>query len=261
VGHSSNYNRLYRIYLLVTNKEPVFLKKKVKNHIKRSRDDIGRSSSYNNISSYSPRYSSDAGSLSLSSLKLESDRRLDSPSYSSLRRRASKAALPPIDHVVRVSDRYTSSIPKPSSGSDSYTRSALLGESSTSSRVSRTRYGRSGDSTVEKPTESKKQGGLRNIGNSCYLNSVIQCILHCEPLKQYLISGRHKSEINSRSKARGRVAESSADLFKSLLSGQTASPSAVKSAVQSTSGLFRGTAQEDAQEFLRWYLEGTICFL
>lgn len=232
-------------------------------NLRSSRDDIGRSSSYNNLSSYS------LGS-SFNSMKLDSSR-LDSASYGSLKRRASKtSALPPIDRIADryssdryssdrySSDRYSSSIPKPSSGADSYsTRSHLL-ESSSSSRIA-SRYGRSkaGDSSVadERSSDNKKQGGLRNIGNSCYLNSVIQCILHCEPLKQYLISGRHKGEINSRSKARGQVAESSGDLFKSLLSGQTASPSAVKSAVQSTSGLFRGTAQEDAQEFLRWYLE------
>lgn len=220
--------------------------------IRSSRDDIGRSSSYNNLSSYSL-------GTSLSSLKLDTDK-YSSSSYSSLKRRASKStALPPID---RLTDRYSSSIPKPSSGSDAYTPRSSVIESSTSTRLSRYgRSSRSGDADVADDrcsTASKKQGGLRNIGNSCYLNSVIQCILHCDPIKQYLTSGRLKSELNGRSKARGRVAESSADLFNSLLSGQTASPSSVKSAVQTASGLFRGTAQEDAQEFLRWYLEGNL---
>ena len=68
--------------------------------------------------------------------------------------------------------------------------------------------------------------------------------------------GRYKGDLNSRSKTRGQVAESSADLFETLLSGQTGSPNSVKNAVSKASGLFRGTAQEDAQEFLRWYLEG-----
>ena len=54
------------------------------------------------------------------------------------------------------------------------------------------------------------------------------------------------------------MADSSADLFETLLSGQTGSPNSVKNAVSKASGLFRGTAQEDAQEFLRWYLEGII---
>merc|ERR1719285_1382574 len=102
----------------------------------------------------------------------------------------------------------------------------------------------------------KKQGGLRNIGNSCYLNSVLQCVLHCEPLRSYIVNGRYKGEINSKSKTRGKLASSTNQLFSDLLSGQTGDPRSVKSNVTSFSGLFRGTAQEDAQEFLRWYLEG-----
>ena len=51
----------------------------------------------------------------------------------------------------------------------------------------------------------KKQGGLQNIGNSCYLNSVIQCLLHCDPIRDYFVRGRFKSEINSRSKTKGSL--------------------------------------------------------
>lgn len=101
----------------------------------------------------------------------------------------------------------------------------------------------------------KKQGGLQNIGNSCYLNSVIQCLLHCDPIRDYFVKGRFKSEINSRSKTKGKCADATSSLFDDLLSGRTSSPSSVKSAVNRFSGLFRGTSQEDAQEFLRWYLE------
>ena len=53
-------------------------------------------------------------------------------------------------------------------------------------------------------SSGKKQGGLRNIGNSCYLNSVLQCVLHCEPLRSYIMNGRYKGEINSKSKTRGK---------------------------------------------------------
>ena len=49
----------------------------------------------------------------------------------------------------------------------------------------------------------KKQGGLRNIGNSCYLNSVLQCVLHCEPLRSYIVNGRYKGEVNRKSKTAG----------------------------------------------------------
>jgi len=88
------------------------------------------------------------------------------------------------------------------------------------------------------------------------LNSVLQCVLHCEPLRSYIVNGTFKREIQSKSKTRGKLATETNRLFVDLLDGQTGDPRGVKSQVTSFSGLFRGTAQEDAQEFLRWYLEG-----
>uniref|UniRef100_A0ACD5ZC68 Uncharacterized protein n=1 Tax=Avena sativa TaxID=4498 RepID=A0ACD5ZC68_AVESA len=35
--------------------------------------------------------------------------------------------------------------------------------------------------------------GLRNLGNTCYLNSVLQCLTYTEPFVAYLQSGKHKS--------------------------------------------------------------------
>jgi len=205
-------------------------------------------------------------SSSLSNLKLDSDSKYSatnilgssaSSNYGSLKRRASRP-LPPIDTISESRYSSTTSItPRASAGYsykshyDSRSPTREYGASSRSSRSAR-------DSSLSRATTGSggnKQGGLRNIGNSCYLNSVLQCILHCDALQNYLVKGRYKSDLNSRSKTRGAVAESSADLFETLLSGQTGSPNSVKNAVSKASGLFRGTAQEDAQEFLRWYLE------
>jgi ubiquitin carboxyl-terminal hydrolase 4/11/15 len=35
-----------------------------------------------------------------------------------------------------------------------------------------------------------------NLGNTCFMNSAIQCLSHTPPLIDYFLSGRYKSEIN-----------------------------------------------------------------
>ena len=34
--------------------------------------------------------------------------------------------------------------------------------------------------------------GFKNLGNTCFINSVLQCFLHCTPLKNYFIINEHK---------------------------------------------------------------------
>lgn len=191
----------------------------------------------------SERYSSTSSILGSSSSSL-TGRTVDRLTGSTHRR------LPPLESSNALG---SSSIIYPSSGSE--LRSSRSVRSSISSRNTYDKYSSNYESNEQSGSSLKKQGGLQNIGNSCYLNSVIQCLLHCDPIRDYFVKGRFKSEINSRSKTKGKCADATSSLFEDLLSGRTSSPSSVKSAVNRFSGLFRGTSQEDAQEFLRWYLE------
>lgn len=47
----------------------------------------------------------------------------------------------------------------------------------------------------EVPTE-KGATGLSNLGNTCFMNSSIQCVSNTKPLTNYFISGRHLYELN-----------------------------------------------------------------
>ena len=58
--------------------------------------------------------------------------------------------------------------------------------------------------------------GLRNIGNTCFMNSGLQCLSNIRELTEYFLSNLYKGEINVENKLGMKV--SSHSLFHALLS-------------------------------------------
>eukprot|EP00090_Calanus_glacialis_P006545 TRINITY_DN15097_c1_g1_i1.p1 TRINITY_DN15097_c1_g1~~TRINITY_DN15097_c1_g1_i1.p1 ORF type:complete len:660 (-),score=107.70 TRINITY_DN15097_c1_g1_i1:1496-3475(-) len=101
--------------------------------------------------------------------------------------------------------------------------------------------------------------GLRNIGNTCFMNSVIQCLSNTKLLTNYLLNDEHVRDINtSNSSMKGSLIKAFATVIKGLWkgNGRVVDPSSLKGAVQRFAPRFSGYNQEDSQEFLRYLLEG-----
>ncbi|XP_074268336.1 ubiquitin carboxyl-terminal hydrolase 23-like [Silene latifolia] len=96
--------------------------------------------------------------------------------------------------------------------------------------------------------------GLVNLGNTCFLNSVIQCLTYTEPLVGYLQSGKHQTSC--------RVAGFCAfcaiqnHVNRALQSsGRILAPKDLVSNLRRVSRNFRNARQEDAHEYMIHLLE------
>ncbi|XP_063231097.1 ubiquitin carboxyl-terminal hydrolase 8 isoform X2 [Bacillus rossius redtenbacheri] len=109
------------------------------------------------------------------------------------------------------------------------------------SRIWNATYGRAGQGLT----------GLKNLGNSCYMNSIIQCISNTTSLAFYFVEGQHHNDMNKSAKTCGRVVEEVAAVVRKLWSGQLRSIAAydLKAVVGQLKSSFKGTEQQDSHEF------------
>ncbi|XP_022158147.1 ubiquitin carboxyl-terminal hydrolase 23 isoform X2 [Momordica charantia] len=96
--------------------------------------------------------------------------------------------------------------------------------------------------------------GLQNLGNTCFLNSVLQCLTYTEPLAAYLQSGKHQNSCHvagfcalcAIQKHVSRALQSS---------GRILAPKDLVSNLRCISRNFRNARQEDAHEYMVNLLE------
>lgn len=73
----------------------------------------------------------------------------------------------------------------------------------------------------ETPQSMKGLTGLQNLGNTCFMNSGLQCLSNFKELTEYFLSGRFQSEINETNPlgTKGKLAKTYANLMKNLWYG------------------------------------------
>lgn len=125
--------------------------------------------------------------------------------------------------------------------------------------------------------------GIKNHGNTCFVNTIVQCLSNTEPLLLHFLSNKYRQDLNKRhgalllggNSAHSKVsdkqlAEGSLDpeganivtehlgfFLKTLWSGQyeTRVSAVFKEILGIKSEQYRGRNQHDAQEFLLWLLD------
>lgn len=101
--------------------------------------------------------------------------------------------------------------------------------------------------------------GLHNLGNTCYMNSALQCVRSVEELTKYFLTESYLPEINQTNVLgyEGRVASAYGSLLREIYEeGRgSVSPRDFKSTVGRCRPTFSGWGQQDSQEFLGFLLD------
>lgn len=103
--------------------------------------------------------------------------------------------------------------------------------------------------------------GLYNLGNSCYMNSVLQCMIATKELTNYLLNENYQkyvakySNVGSKGLLTNQYHDLAVEMLENSKKGIATTPKRFKKVVGDVNGTFRNNFQQDAAEFLHFLLD------
>ncbi|KAE8609494.1 hypothetical protein XENTR_v10011821 [Xenopus tropicalis] len=152
-------------------------------------------------------------------------------------------------------DRKLSTQPTSAKLQDSHTQESKM-SSSLTLKIPAAVVSENLDIELEEEDELKTRGltGLKNIGNTCYMNAALQALSNCPPLTHYFLDCGGLARTDKKPALCKSYQKLMSDIWHKNRPGFVI-PTNLFQGIKSVNPTFRGYSQQDAQEFLRCLMD------